>query len=415
MKLTILELFSGIGAQTQALEISKHTYSNIGTCEIDKDAMLSYAIMHSGLTHEKIDNYIFPSKTEMISYLTERNIGWNFKKNAPYNWNRLSESKVKEYYLACILSNNFGDISTINTFPYADLWTYSFPCQDISIAGKQQGILKNKTRSGLLYEVERILKNTKEKPKYLLLENVKNLVGKKFKPQFLDWIDCLDQLGYNTYYKVLNGKDYGIPQNRERVFAISIRKDLNKTYTFPQAIPLTKTVEDFLEDIVESKYYIKNKNVEKLLNQLLDSNQLKPTRLISDSTIKSPKVKTISNCITARYNAGIQNRPSIGTVVIEPQIQILMKIQQWHQRGNIYNPNGIIGCLTATDYKTPKMILDGFKVRKLTPKECLRLMGFPDEKIEKLKKWPMSDAALYKQAGNSIIVNVLTDIFNQLP
>ena len=128
-----------------------------------------------------------------------------------------------------------------------------------------------------------------------------------------------------------------------------------------------------------------------MYQELFDSGQLKPTRLVADSTIKSPKIRTVSNCITARYNAGIQRRSSIGTVVVEPKIDILMKIPQWHQRGSVYDPNGIIGCLTATDYKTPKMILDGFDVRKLTPKECLRLMGFPDNKIDKVTSWPISD------------------------
>ena len=228
-------------------------------------------------------------------------------------------------------------------------------------------------------------------------------------------MDRLDELGYDTYYAILNGRNYGIPQNRERVFAVSIRKDLHETYEFPNTIKLTKTVEDFLEETVDDKYYIHNENVNVLLQELFDSGQLKPTRLVADSTIKFPKIRTVSNCITARYNAGIQRRSSIGTVVVEPKIDILMKIPQWHQRGSVYDPNGIIGCLTATDYKTPKMILDGFDVRKLTPKECLRLMGFPDNKIDKVTSWSISDAALYKQAGNSIIVNVLTAIFNKLP
>lgn len=117
------------------------------------------------------------------------------------------------------------------------MWTYSFPCQDLSVAGKQVGI-KEGTRSGLLYEVERLLEDSVNKgkqPKYLLLENVKALVSKKFMPDFQRWLDKLEQLGYNNYWQVLNAKDYGIPQNRERVFVVSIRKDVDtKGYKFPE-------------------------------------------------------------------------------------------------------------------------------------------------------------------------------------
>ena len=414
MDISIIELFSGIGAQYQALKNANFDIKSIATCEIDKDAMLSYSIMHNDLTKEKLETYQFPTKEEMINYLSKKNIGFDFKKNIPYNWTRLNIQKIKEYYLASILSKNLGDISKVDSLPQADLWTYSFPCQDISVAGKMQGIVKGQTRSGLLYEVERLLDTSNHKPKYLLLENVKNLVGKNFKPQFDLWIQKLDQLGYQTYYQVLNAKNFGMPQNRERVFALSIRKDLNQSYQFPQNQKLTSTVLDYLEENIPEKYYLKNKNVEKLLNELFKTNQLNENKSISDSTIYKPKIKNISNCITARYNSGIQKKQSIGTVVIEPKIDILMKIPEWRQRGFIYNTHGVLGCLAATDYKTPKLILDGYQVRKLTPKECLRLMGFPDEKIDKLIEYKISDMQLYKQAGNSIVVNVLTAIFKEL-
>lgn len=132
-------------------------------------------------------------------------------------------------------------------------------CQDISLAGLQKGIVKGETRSGLLYEVERLLYTAKETdtlPKYLIMENVKPLIGAKFKPDFDRWLGVLDSLGYDNYYQVLNAKDYGIPQNRERVFCISIRKDLEQGFEFPKKIPLTKTVIDFLEKDVDEKYYL---------------------------------------------------------------------------------------------------------------------------------------------------------------
>lgn len=136
-----------------------------------------------------------------------------------------------------------------------DLFTYSFPCQDLSVAGKQAGLGKG-TRSGLLYECEKIIEN--KKPKYLLLENVKNLVGKKFKPEFDKWLEYLEGLGYTNYWKVLNAKDYGIPQNRERVFVVSILDD-TQGFEFKEKIELNKKIKDILENEVEEKYYLSNK------------------------------------------------------------------------------------------------------------------------------------------------------------
>lgn len=166
---------------------------------------------------------------------------------------------IKSYEAIFGETRNYGDISKVSKLDYADLWTYGFPCQDISQAGHQAGIVKGQTRSGLLYEVQRLLEMAAlydELPKYLILENVKNLVGKKFLPAFQNWIAYLDAIGYNTYWQVLNSKDYGIPQHRERVFAVSIRKDVDRGFSFPDPIPLERSMFDLLEENVDEKYFL---------------------------------------------------------------------------------------------------------------------------------------------------------------
>lgn len=214
-KITVNELFSGIGAQRKAFERLGIPHEVVGISDIDKYANQSYEAIFG---------------------------------------------KTK----------NYGDISKVERLEYADLWTYSFPCQDISVAGMQKGISTN-TRSGLLYEVQRLLEVAKSDgalPKYLLLENVKNLVGKQFKAQFNEWLRYLDELGYCTYWQVLNAKEHGIPQNRERVFAVSIRKDIDKKFLFPEKQILVSSLEDFLEDEVNESFYISQEKVSHLIEQL---------------------------------------------------------------------------------------------------------------------------------------------------
>lgn len=198
------ELFAGIGAFRKALERLNILHEIVGISEIDKYAIKSYEAIYGA-------------------------------------------------------TRNYGDISKVAKLDYADLWTYGFPCQDISQAGHQAGIIKGETRSGLLYEVERLLSVAAEHgelPKYLILENVKNLVGKKFIKQFEAWLAWLDELGYNSYWQVINAKDCGIPQNRERVFAVSIRKDIDAGFAFPQPQTLQCYMDDFLEENVEEKYFL---------------------------------------------------------------------------------------------------------------------------------------------------------------
>lgn len=157
-------------------------------------------------------------------------------------------------------THNWGDITKIDEtkLPYYDLITYSSPCQDFSVAGLQKGgDLGSGTRSSLLWECERIIRAVK--PKYLLMENVKNLVGEKHKHNFIRWLRVLEMMGYQNYWKVLNAKDYGVPQNRERVFVVSILGC--GQYLFPNPIKLEKRLKDVLEPVVDEKYYLSEKMV----------------------------------------------------------------------------------------------------------------------------------------------------------
>lgn len=295
----LLELFSGIQSQERALRQLGIPYESVGVCDCDKDVLVSSAAMRFDLEKE-IENYKFPSVEVMIKELQDKNIGYSFEKQKHTITSRTPITKLRQYYIGDKLLKNLGDISKVDKLPRANFVTYSSPCQSFSVAGKLAGAAKTCTKcghkwdidfsnpdynyqcpmcgnaslesttSGLLQEVQRLLSvayEENELPEFLLLENVKNLVGKKFIGQFEAWVKWLDSIGYNTYWKVLNGKNYGIPQNRERVFAISIRKDIDTNgFIFPETIPLTTRLKDMLEKNVPEKYYLPDERIEKILN-----------------------------------------------------------------------------------------------------------------------------------------------------
>lgn len=212
----LLSLFSGIGAFEKALNNLNIKYELVNYCEFDKFASKAYSLIH----------------------------------NVP-------ESK------------NLGDITKVDesTLPKGiDLITYGFPCQDISIAGNQQGLFNEDgtpTRSGLFFEALRIITHTQ--PKIAIAENVKNLTSHNKGITFKIVLDSLQEAGYNNYYKVLNAKDYGIPQNRERIFIISIRKDIDHNmFEFPEPIELDKVLNDMLEDEVDEKYFLSDEKINKI-------------------------------------------------------------------------------------------------------------------------------------------------------
>ena len=494
--LRLIELFAGIGSQTQALKNVGVPHTVVSISEIDKNAIKSYTALHG----------------ETV---------------------------------------NLGDIREIRELPEADFWTYSFPCQDISVAGHGAGI-KEGTRSGLLLEVERLLKVAAEKgtlPKYLLLENVKNLVGKKFKADFDSWLSFLSSLGYTNYWQVLNAKDYGIPQHRERVFCVSIRGE-HTAFVFPEKRELTLRLKDMIDEHVDEKYYLKESTIRSIVTSKFNSrrdsirrpsdyayclrardcyepqcvqvgevvgdkwekmhemsrrvyepNGLSPTVHCAGGGNTEPKIvamrgrnpenpsdrtpgiplkqrlevneKGLCNALTTvqkdnlvmdadyvsrKYGEFIDEKgyipemfvaynkqevhdvaptltgqcscPSGSSAVLklEKPIKVKVATKQGYEEAtsgdyvNITFPSsktkrgrvgkGVAQTLTCGDGNA--VITENVRIRKLTPRECLRLMGWTDEQIDKIESAKVSSTQQYRQAGNGIVVQVLEAIFKAL-
>ena len=383
-KISMIELFSGIGAQERALRQLGLPYEVVNTCDCDANAVLSYAAMRWDLEKE-METFEFPSQDKMIKELQAKNLGYDFQKGKHGITKRTPLTKLKQYYIADKLSSNLGDISKVDKLPYADVVTYSFPCTDLSVAGKGEGMVNkcdacghswsidfsnaeealicpncgetvsSSTRSGLLGQVQRLLatayKNN-ELPRILIMENVKNLTGKKFKPQFDAWIQYLDSIGYQSYWKVLNAKNFGVPQNRERCFAISIRKDIDTNgFIFPESIPLTTRLKDILEHNVDEKYYLPDDRIEKILN--------------SSFMQEKKRIQTTDVCDTllARDWKDPKCVP-----VEEPQVKQIgnvcpTKTRSNPNQGRVYDKDGIAPALTTMDGGNREpMVIDEIKV-----------------------------------------------------
>lgn len=226
----LIELFAGVGSQAMALRNIGANFEHYRVVEFDKYAIASYNAIH-GTSFETMD----------------------------------------------ITKTTGEDLNITNTDKYTYIMTYSFPCQDLSVAGKMKGMSKDSgTRSGLLWEVERLLNEVEELPQVLLMENVPQVISKKNIADFELWERFLESKGYSNFVNTLNAKNYGVAQNRNRTFMVSILGQWN--YEFPKPIPLTKTMKDYLEDEVDEKYYITNEKAQKLIKQLIESGQLKKSR-----------------------------------------------------------------------------------------------------------------------------------------
>lgn len=495
-KIKVLSLFSGIGAFETGLKKANIPFELVNYCEIDKYASKSYSLVH----------------------------------DEPETKNLWDVTKIDVTKLP-------GDI---------DLITHGSPCQDFSLAGKQAGGDEGSgTRSSLMYETIKIVKHIR--PKYILWENVKNLLSKKHRHNFDAYLQTLEDLGYVNFYQVLNAKNYGIPQNRERVFTISIRKDLNKNFEFPKPFELKLRLKDMLEKEVDEKYYLSDKMIKYISasgtknfknpdckinldvarplttdpnkragttnyisEELPDNYDLKeidkkivvvgnyspsghnasrivhpegvaPTVMENHGTVtavivneskeeKSLFTETQAKMITPEgdvkryinsdivdefkegqcadisfpngYNKGPRVHdecPAINTTTTQASFIVKVKDKTEKELSlnteykklidtiekndmpigevkhiDLYNRKLTDNCGTLTDpCHNNNRLWDGLRIRKLTPKECWRLMGFDDESFDKVNGI-LSNTQLYKQAGNSIVVDVLKYIYIEL-
>ncbi len=428
IKLTANILFSGIGCQERGFQNSGlFDIEVLNTSDINKESVLSYAAIHCGMTNEMVETYIdYPSREEMAQYLTDINLGYEPEKKKgkkEFDWFKLIKRKNKDlekYWLACKLTHNLGDITRIDDLPYANFWTVSFPCQSISVAGKMKGLKPDSgTRSSLLWDNIRLLSKAKDNgtlPEYIMFENVKNLVSKKFINDFNDLLDVLDELGFNSYWSVINGKDCGIPQSRERVFVISIRKDIDSgRYTFPEPFDIGIRLKDVLEEQVDKKYYLSDEKVQEFLKTIdlvqfyeVD-NELHQLGYINDYNGDANRIYSDNVARTLKSEAG-GGGAKTGWYATKNEITGLIS----NQGTKFEKETEFANTLLARDYKgfenqAMNAVISGLfemiRIRKLTPRECYKLMGLTFEDCDKAAKLGVADVHLYKQAGNGIITN----------
>ena len=442
-KIRLIELFAGYGSQALALKYLGVDFEHYQVVEFDKKVVKAYNEMHDS---------DFPA---------------------------IDIRDVKE--LEC-------------DHHYLNICTYSFPCQDLSKAGKGKGMTKGEnTRSGLLWEVERILLNTQNKPQVLLMENVPDVIGTNNIEDFKEWLHELEQMGYSNYVECLNAKNYGIPQNRNRAFMVSIMGEYS--YTFPSKIKLKHRLKDMLEDEVDEKYYLSERAIKGMMNTTLQQSTLEsrvgrngviPT--LSAREYKDPKLVIEPICLNSKVNGkqpSLQNRiydtnaistvvtTSYQTNVIIPEatkqgyaiandgdgvylnrphqkrgvvqkgmiqtikangndVGVCVEERRFYKQAmetfsdndcsngdtiNAYNKvvdkSGIIPTITTRPegFKTAILPIQNMRIRKLTPKECFRLMGVKDSDSNRLT---CSKSQKYALAGNSIVTSVLMAIFGEL-
>ena len=390
--LKVGEFFSGYGSQSLSLKYLNIEHEVVCTSEIDIDAILSYGVLRFNLNEDtNVTN------KHMIKYLKNRNIGVNLKTNKCTKIDKLDDVTLRKLYNATIKANNFGDISLIepNVLPDMDLMTYSFPCVAISRAGKMEGMKENSnTKSSLIHECKKIIHM--KKPKYLLMENVSDLICKKHIDDFNDWIQWLNDEGYVSNYKVMKGSDYGIPQNRERVFMVSILN--GKEFEFPIENKNSIILSDLLEkDIKMYKYH-------DVMNGIVDK--------------ECPFTDKYLNLIHEEDDEiRIKQNVKKGYIVFNPKNGIgvcdLSYPTSKLRRGRVQNDGDYCPTLTASSQAL--CVLDKeLNFRKFTNREEFRLMGMKDEDIDKLFTLNLKYDTYHKLAGNSIVINCLNEIFSKL-
>lgn len=288
---------------------------------------------------------------------------------------------------------NLGDFTKVVDVDETEFMFASTPCQDFSISGKRKGF--EGMRGTLTFEWVKMLqtlKNEDKMPEVIGFENVPGIISKKFLEGFELFKSELEKIGYKLQQGILNAKKYEIPQNRNRVFLVGFKE--NVKFKFPNEMLLELRLKDMLEDEVDEKYYLSQEKVDLFKKQ----GDVNPSGRGMNGNVNT---KDIADTLTTNKGEG-------------PKILIAGHTNDnYEQNARTYDINGLAPTLAARDYKDPKKILVGDRIRKLTPRECWRLMGIKDEYFEKAVK-VNSNSQLYKQAGNGIVVNVLVEIFKEI-
>lgn len=523
----LIETFSGYGSQALALKYLGIEFEHWKTCEWAIKSIQAYKDIH--FTDEKeID--IDSTKEQLVECLFKYGISANY--NEPMTKeqiSRLSESQLKTIWNNILITYNLvniqqvkgEDLEIIDTDKYDYIMCYSFPCQDLSLAGKGKGMSDTSTRSGMLWEVERILTECKELgtlPQILLMENVPQVHGEGNVEDFNKWQLRLEELGYKNYWEDLIATDYGIPQTRNRCFMVSILGDYS--YSFPQKIPLKLKLKDLLEDNVDEKYYLSDAMMNYITseddkykvnpNNLIINRDIACTKSTREGNTRADSSDYISEDVESNYKLKIKNATKQGYLEATDGDGINLSNRMEHQRGNVQkdkiqtlttsggNDRGVVisnnlkkdlcnklikenkvkendvirhsysnsrlnnweerkpktnnisptldtrcdclgVCVGTYQYSKSDKFMNGkdrlqlgkdvsdtlqttpkegvcyndLRIRKLSPRECGRLMNVKDEDINKLLK-NQSNSSAYHLFGDSICTNVLMAIFGEL-
>lgn len=529
----LIECFAGYGSQALALKYLGIPFEHHRIAEWAVKSIQAYKDMH--FPNDNTDYSCGMSFDNVIDYLFERGISADYNKPMTREQiKRMGENKCRSVYnnikathnLVSVCNVKAKDLEITDTDRFTYLLTYSFPCQDLSSAGLSKGMAKGSgTRSGLLWEIERILKECDELPQVLLMENVPEVIGQKNKDSFADWIAFLDSMGYKSKWEILNGTDFEIPQNRKRCFMVSVLGDYY--YDFPQKLGCTLRLKDLLEKNVSEEYYLSDNILNYFIKHTKESEEkgngfrFEPTdgdciakcvttraggrmddnfiddkvhsvvklphgyfegsiernaetaptidtgvgnwhTLIGEETyygvglnesesFRKPPMKERSRTLLANKadcDQGVlisqceclgmlegdkwdnlldANRRVYSTEKASPtittcgggqrEVKIVEPLALDEQNGYI-RQDGTVGTI-VTDGSSPKHNnrvvepMPNMRVRKLTPRECFRLMGVKDEDYERVAE-NQSKSSLYHCAGDSIVVNVLMAIFKEL-
>ena len=409
----LIELFAGYGSQALALKYLGVEFEHWRICEWAVKSIQAYKDIHYNNINFDFSGDL--TKENLVKVLYELGISSNYNKPmAKQQIQRLNEKQLRNIWNNIITIKNLvniqqvkgKDLKIVDTNDYTYIMTYSFPCQDLSLAGKGKGMSDTSTRSGMLWEVERILDECKELgnlPQVLLMENVPQVHSQENTKDFNKWQLKLESLGYKNYWQDLIATDYGIPQTRNRCFMVSILGDYS--YSFPKPIPLKLKLKDMLEDNVDEKYYLSDKLL-KYYGKKIEQGWRKELHTSEDiaATICNPGRNQINDNFIKIKNATKQGYLE---ATVGDGIDISSRME--YHRGTVQKEKS----QTLTTSCEVGSITNDLRIRKLTPKECFRLMGVKDEDYENCAK-NQSNASLYHLAGDSIVVNVLMAIFKEM-